>query len=108
MNWLESIFYILGRCLGLLLRPLKLLSNIIDYVDELTASISLMDVYSLGVVIVGVIVFIGAWIYCIFTYGFLLGVGLGWLPAMITGGLAGIFWPILAIGIAVLYFMGSH
>lgn len=31
--------------------------------------------------VVGVLTFIGAYIYCIATYGFLLGLGLGWLPS---------------------------
>jgi hypothetical protein len=33
---------------------------------------------------VGAITFISSWIYCISTYGFLLGVGLGWLPSIIV------------------------
>lgn len=69
--------------------------------------------YQAGVVIVGgltaIVVFVGAWIYCISEYGFLLGVGLGWLPAVITaiivGALVGFLWPLIAlgIGISVLY-----
>lgn len=31
--------------------------------------------------------FIGVWIYCVATYGFLLGLGLGWLPAAILAGI---------------------
>jgi hypothetical protein len=42
--------------------------------------------------------FICAWGYCAITYGFLLGFGLGWLPAailaLIVYGLALFFWPI--------------
>lgn len=34
-------------------------------------------------VVVSMATFVGVWIYCIAEYGFLLGVGLGWLPAMI-------------------------
>lgn len=65
--------------------------------------------YQGGVVIVGglsaIIIFIGAWAYCIATYGFLLGVGLGWLPAVITaiivGALVGFLWPLIALGIGI-------
>jgi len=44
--------------------------------------------YVLGTV-AGVIAFIGAYIYCIFTYGFLFGLGLGWLPSLIFAGITG-------------------
>jgi hypothetical protein len=37
----------------------------------------------------GVITFIGAWIYCVATYGFVLGLGLGWFPAAICAGIIG-------------------
>jgi len=67
------------------------------------------DFYKNGAVITGaiiaVVVFIGSWIYCINTYGFLLGVGLGWLPsiiaAVVIGGIIGLLWP-LAIALIVL------
>jgi hypothetical protein len=35
-------------------------------------------------VMVSVPTFVAAWVYCATTYGFLLGVGLGWLPSLIT------------------------
>jgi hypothetical protein len=44
--------------------------------------------YVLGAV-AGVITFIGAYIYCIATYGFLFGLGLGWLPSIILAGIIG-------------------
>jgi hypothetical protein len=34
--------------------------------------------------------FIVAYIYCIATYGFLFGLGLGWLPSAILAGLVGL------------------
>jgi hypothetical protein len=37
---------------------------------------------------VGILTFISAYVYCIATYGCLLGVGLGWLPAMIVAAVA--------------------
>jgi len=41
-------------------------------------------VYRTGYLITAVIVFIGCWIYCIGTYGYLVGLGVGWLPSMIV------------------------
>jgi len=35
-----------------------------------------------------VLTFIACWFYCVAEYGFLLGVGLGWLPALICAYLA--------------------
>ncbi len=56
--------------------------------------------YGYGAAIVGFITFIGCWIYCIYSYGFLLGVGLGWLPALITAFVVGALWlPLLALAI---------
>lgn len=52
--------------------------------------------------IVGAIVFVGSWIYCIVTYGYLLGFGLGWLPSLIVAFIAGITWPIILIAIGVI------
>lgn len=49
-------------------------------------------------VIAWVCIFVGSWIWCIVNYGFLLGVGLGWLPAAITATVLCWFWPIIAVG----------
>lgn len=56
--------------------------------------------YSIGFGITAFITFVGSWIYCIATYGFLLGVGLGWLPSLIVAYIAGLLWPLIALGIA--------
>lgn len=64
--------------------------------------------YAWGVIIVGSIVFIGSWIYCIFTYGFLFGVGLGWLPSAIVAVIAGLLWPLLAIIAFLLWLWIAH
>ena len=58
--------------------------------------------YSTGYVITFVIIFIGSWIYAIATYGFFLGVGLGWFPALVIAGLASLFWPLIWLAIAAL------
>lgn len=55
----------------------------------------LLTVYLLGAVVVGFITFVGAWGWCIYTYGFMIGVGFGWFPSLITGVIVGALWPLL-------------
>lgn len=57
------------------------------------------DWYEIGALITAGVVFIGCWIYCIATYGFLLGVGLGWLPSWICAAIAACLWPLIAIAV---------
>ena len=52
--------------------------------------------YRVGNVIVGMLVFISAWIYCISEYGFLWGFGFGWLPAAILAAILAFLWPVVA------------
>jgi hypothetical protein len=48
---------------------------------------------------------LAVWIYCAVTYGFFLGFGLGWIPALILASLVAVatifLWPLAAV--AVLY-----
>lgn len=48
-------------------------------------------------------VFAGGWIYCIAEYGFLIGVGLGWLPASIAATIVSFFWPLIVAGLIWAY-----
>ena len=59
--------------------------------------------YELGAKITSWIVFIGSWIYCIAAYGFLFGVGLGWLPSLIVAVIAGILWPLIGIILFIFF-----
>jgi len=59
-------------------------------------------IYYIGALVAWVVTFVGCWIYCIATYGFLLGVGLGWLPSGIVATVVAFLWPLLAIGAALL------
>ena len=59
------------------------------------------DAYKLGYIISWVIIFIGCWIYCIAHYGFLWGVGLGWLPSLIVAFVVSLLWPLLALVIVL-------
>ena len=58
--------------------------------------------YWIGYNISWVLIFISSWIYCIASYGFLLDVGLGWLPSLIVAYLGSFLWPIAVLGIAGL------
>ncbi len=58
--------------------------------------------YWVGYKICFVLVFIGCWIYCIVSYGFLLGLGLGWLPSGIAAALVSFVWPLLVSALVIL------
>lgn len=47
--------------------------------------------------IVALLTFLGSWIYCVANYGFLLGLGLGWLPSFFVAILAFGIWFLLWI-----------
>ena len=51
--------------------------------------------------IIAVIVFIVSWIYCIVQYGYLLGVGLGWLSSIIVAFISFYVWPLIVSGIII-------
>lgn len=60
-----------------------------DFTVTQTAAISYGGIgFAFGVA-AGVVTFIGAWAYCAMTYGFVLGLGLGWFPAAICAGIVG-------------------
>ena len=54
--------------------------------------------------IVWALTFLGSWIYCVVHYGFLFGVGLGWLPSFITAYVVAFMWPLILV-MAVLMFL---
>ena len=62
------------------------------------------DWYQIGAWITGGITFIGCYIYAIVTYGFLIGVGFGWIPSLIVAFFAGLLWPLIAFLIIVCIF----
>jgi hypothetical protein len=54
------------------------------------------------------ITFIASWIYCISSYGYFLGISLGWIPSIIAASIAAIIWPIAVlamIAMAIFLFM---
>ena len=60
------------------------------------------DIYITGYYITAFITFVICYIYCIATYGFLLGVGLGWLPSGIVARIVGFLWPLFALLLLIL------
>lgn len=63
--------------------------------------------YQWGYAISAFLMFWGCWIYCIVNYGFLLGVGLGWLPSIIAAAVVSIFWPAIVVGVAAIFLTWS-
>jgi hypothetical protein len=61
--------------------------------------------YKVGYWITWIIIFVGCWIYAITTYGFLFGVGLGWLPSLIVATIVSFLWPLMVIGIVILVYL---
>lgn len=61
-------------------------------------------IYLIGAVIHWVVIFVGLWIYAIASYGYLLGVGLGWLPAGIIASMACWLWPLPYAAAAYYWF----
>lgn len=60
------------------------------------------ELYAQGAGLTAVITFVITWLWCIAEYGFLLGVGLGWLPSAIVAAIAGFLWPLIALAIVAL------
>ena len=58
--------------------------------------------YGKGFWITFVISFAVSWLYAITTYGFFLGVGLGWIPSLVIASVTGLLWPLIAIAIVLL------
>jgi hypothetical protein len=63
--------------------------------------------YTIGAIITGIIAFFIIWIYAFSSWGFLIGLAAGWIPAIIGGFIIGLLWPlilILLIGIIIFIF----
>lgn len=69
----------------------------------------LSNYYKIGFWITAVISFIACWIYAIASWGFLLGVGLGWIPSLFIAVIAGFIWPLIAlvlvVGLCIVVFL---
>ena len=50
--------------------------------------------------IFGLIAFLGAWLACSVSYGF-IGFAAGWIPSIVLAGIAAAIWPVLLICLIV-------
>lgn len=60
--------------------------------------------YFAGVWIVGMVIGLGIWVYAFISWGLLLGLVFGWIPALIGGTIAGFLWPLVVLVVAILAF----
>lgn len=63
------------------------------------------DTYTIGALITGIIVFVGVWLYAISEWGFLIGIMVGWFPAIIAAYIAGLLWPLIALLALVIVYL---
>jgi hypothetical protein len=61
-----------------------------------------MHGYFKGAWITGSIVFVCVWIFALAEWGFLIGIALGWIPALIAGFIGGLLWPLIVLVICVI------
>jgi len=66
------------------------------------------NTYITGVWIAGIICFLATWIYACSTWGFLIGLMFGWIPALIAGIIGGFLWPILMLLIIIMIFLANQ
>lgn len=78
-----------------------------DY-DDHDAGPGSGGIYVIGYWICFAVLFLACWVYCIAEYGFLLGVGLGWLPSAITAGIISLLWPLVLIALMALAWLFFH
>lgn len=64
------------------------------------------EIYGIGGLLVGVLVFFAGWIYACLQWGLLIGILIGWLPAFVIAIVAALLWPLIALG--VLFFVVSN
>lgn len=67
------------------------------------------DTYFTWAVITGSIIFIVVWIYAMVSWGFLIGITIGWIPGLIAGVIGGFLWPVAVLVLIgfVLVVVGS-
>ena len=67
----------------------------------------LRGIYGVGALVVGGLAFLGSWVYAVSAYGWFLGGGLGWFPAIFIGMIVGALWPLPVLGLLYLYAQGN-
>lgn len=56
--------------------------------------------------LVGIPAFLGSWWYAIDRWGWFIGLGLCWLPALCIGVIAGLAWPLILLAAVGLWLTG--
>ncbi len=56
--------------------------------------------YGTGAVITGLIAYFAIWIYALYEWGILVGLAIGWFPAMIGAVIIGAIWPLIVLALA--------
>jgi hypothetical protein len=65
--------------------------------------------YMVGVWITGVLSFVIIWIYALASWGLLIGLMVGWIPALIGGVILGYLWPLVALAvIGIIFLVSKH
>ncbi len=54
-------------------------------------------IYWIGACVVGVITFFSIWFYAFASWGFLIGLAIGWLPAIIGAVIGALIWPLVVL-----------
>lgn len=64
------------------------------------------DYQSIGALF-GIIAGVVTWVAAIVSWGFLLGVGFGWIPAIVVGVIVAMVWPVIALALlaAAVFFV---
>jgi len=70
---------------------------------EFTIAEIVADIYRIGFGITWITLFLAGYAYAIIEYGFFLGLGLGWIPAVFCALIGALLWPLFVIGVIVLY-----
>ncbi|MBN1903975.1 MAG: hypothetical protein JW927_02660 [Deltaproteobacteria bacterium] len=60
--------------------------------------------YLIVAIFVGSIVFIFCWVYAYLSWGFPLGICVGWIPSLFIGIIAGLIWP-MVVFILIVYLL---
>ncbi len=64
--------------------------------------------YVVGAQVIGGLTFIVSWVYCIATYGFFLGFGLGWISSVMLAAILGALWPLVVIALIAIIILVMH
>ena len=107
------IFVALGLLAALLFALAKVFDNapwssLAEYGEYVNWEMKYLKIGVIAGRVVGGIAFLASYWYCIDTYGYLLGFGLGWLPSgilfVVTQWVTLWVWPLLVVGSAGVAF----